>query len=297
MEANKSYPVFENSIADLKISSILDQGFFQMFGMSPELHSHSYYELLFPADGGFGIELTQREQKRVDKGFFCLIPPGIYHGTYPTSEHSKKLAIRFRYDRIAETEGKVSVYERFHQALSSCREISLFSAGERMNALFFLLQAELGSVQVASGEYLEAIMTQLYICMLRSMGEQQEVALGKERETPICDDRDQRRIRFEEYFQQHFHEEITEEHMAKEMNLSKRQISRVIREIYGKSFRQILIEERLNRAAQLLVTTERSVEEIAISVGYASLSGFYSAFQQKFGVSAGRYRRTFLKLY
>jgi AraC-like DNA-binding protein len=64
-----------------------------------------------------------------------------------------------------------------------------------------------------------------------------------------------------------------------------------MRRIYGKSFRQVLTEERLNRAAQMLLSSDRSVEAIAAEVGYTSLSGFYSAFRAFFGTTAGQYRK------
>ncbi len=296
MDPMRNYSLMENTIGDLKISTVLDQGFFQMFGMSPELHSHSYYELLFPLDDGLGVELAQGEIKRVETGTFCLIPPGIYHGTRSIEEGSRKLAIRFRYARHTEGDKEASVYEQFHKALSACGGLSVFSCGEEMRAAVVLIRKELEGKQIASEEYLKAVRTQLYICLLRSLSEQNDEENGARKDSGAQDDREQRRIWIEEYFQQYYAQPITEDHMAQRMNLSRRQVSRVLKEIYGKSFRQRLIEERLWRASQLLVTTKLSVEEIAAAVGYTSQSGFYSAFMQTFGVSAGQYRKEFRKI-
>ena len=102
---------------------------------------------------------------------FCLIPPGVYHGTCPISERSNKLAIRFRFARCAEGEEGTVIYDHFRGALSSCEGVSLFACGERMRSLVTLLQEEFEGEQIASKEYIEAILTQFYICLLRSIGE------------------------------------------------------------------------------------------------------------------------------
>jgi AraC-like DNA-binding protein len=83
--------------------------------------------------------------------------------------------------------------------------------------------------------------------------------------------------------------------LAKKMNISKRQLSRILKQLFGTSFRQLLIDVRLNRAAQLLIETDASAEEIAAAVGYTSMSGFYSAFKDRFSISVGRYRKRFGK--
>ena len=75
------------------------------------------------------------------------------------------------------------------------------------------------------------------------------------------------------------------------MHISKRQLSRVLRQLYGTSFRKLLIDVRMSRAVQLLDTTELPAEEIAAQVGYHSVSGFYDAFRKKYGMPVGSYRK------
>jgi AraC-like DNA-binding protein len=119
--------------------------------------------------------------------------------------------------------------------------------------------------------------------------------LIKEKSSPLIqtDGVQDRKIKIEEYIFLHFPNQITEDDLAKEMHLSKRQLSRVIDKLFGKTFKQMLCDVRLNRAAQLLIESDASVDDIAYSVGYTSLSGFYTAFRGKFSLSAGQYRRAF----
>ena len=289
---DKDVLILENSMGDLKISSVADLGFFKAFQMSPELHAHSYYEILLALEGGLYLALSDGEGRTLGIGDLCLIPPGVYHGTCPLEESSKKLALRFRYER--ESGNDEALYRRFCGTLSACKDVIHLPDERGMVGLIDQLREEILEPGSATKEYTETLLNQFYLLLMRRLDARQglDTETGREKAE---DDREERRIWIEDYFQEFYGESITEEHMAEKMNLSKRQVSRVLSEIYGKSFRQLLIECRLNRAAQLLLSTEKSVEEIAFEVGYTSLSGFYSAFRQGFGVSAGKYRKNIAK--
>lgn len=286
------YSIIDLRLGDLCIHTVPDKGFYRQYDMSPQLHAHSYYELLFSIEDGFLLDFSEMgEGMTLCVGELCLVPPGIYHGTRPRTEHSKKLALRFRYFRLEEERGRTreSLYEIFHQAMLSYRKAERMKGDGELWTLFETLSRELFSPTVGSDEYVRVLLGQLFLLLIRRVS-QGNKELDLSPEIPM-DERESRQIRAEEYFQENFDQPITEEHMAKWFNLSKRQLSRVLQNIYGKSFRQLLIEERLNRAAQMLLTTDQSVEEIASAVGYTSLSGFYSAFRQKFGISVGQYRK------
>jgi AraC-like DNA-binding protein len=258
--------------------------------MSPELHTHSYYELLISLEGSFFLDLSDGDCKELRSGDFCLIPPGVYHGSRPAGENSKKLALRFRYVRESKQEQRGSLYEMFHRAMKACEDVILFFEDSDMIRRIEELRRELLTQGRATREYTEVLLNQLYLILMRMLDDRLD-AEAAFKQTDVEDEREQRRVRIEEFFQNYYGCSITEDHMAEMMCLSRRQLSRVLREIYGKSFRQLLIDERLHRAAQLLRITDWSVEEIALAVGYTSLSGFYSAFRQKFDMTAGEYRR------
>lgn len=294
--SDNEYIMFENSIGDLHLCSVPDRGFYQSFGMSPKLHAHSYYEILFSTQGEFFVDTSDGTVMEVGVGDLCLIPPGHYHGTRAGSENSQKLALRFHYSKRTDSRGKESVYVPFHRAMSACYSAILITQNREMSNLLALLQREILSCEPVTREYIQALLSQFYILLLRRWKGFCKPCM-ENGDSDTWKELEQRRLWVEEYFQEFYAHPITEEHMAARMNLSKRQVSRVLKELYGKSFRQLLIDERLNCAAQLLMSTEQSVDEIAASVGYTSISGFYSAFRQRFGVSAGRYRREILKSY
>jgi transcriptional regulator GlxA family with amidase domain len=57
---------------------------------------------------------------------------------------------------------------------------------------------------------------------------------------------------------------------------------------------QYVASWRLHRARALLYRTERSVQQIALEVGYESESAFNRAFKDQFGAPPGRFRRALL---
>ena len=69
-------------------------------------------------------------------------------------------------------------------------------------------------------------------------------------------------------------------------------LSRRIREVFGKPFRLLLQEYRLKAAEELLRTSRLPVEEVIRAVGYENTSHFYRAFQELYGETPHKYRKT-----
>lgn len=66
-------------------------------------------------------------------------------------------------------------------------------------------------------------------------------------------------------------------------------ISGYIRRETGKSFSEIVLEQRMERAAALLTGTDLSIEDIAVMLGYSNNSNFYKAFRAYYHVSPREY--------
>lgn len=66
-------------------------------------------------------------------------------------------------------------------------------------------------------------------------------------------------------------------------------ISGLLRREQGKTFSQILLELRMERAVLLLEGTNLSIEEIADMLGYSNSSNFYKAFREYFHCSPREY--------
>ena len=58
----------------------------------------------------------------------------------------------------------------------------------------------------------------------------------------------------------------------------------------GKSYRKYLSDLRLEKALRLIMTTDRSITDIALSVGFANVTYFNRVFREKYGMSPGNMR-------
>jgi AraC-like DNA-binding protein len=81
--------------------------------------------------------------------------------------------------------------------------------------------------------------------------------------------------------------------MARAAYLSPAHFSREFRRTFGETPHQYLLTRRLERAAALLRTTDRSVVDICLMVGLRSVGSFTTSFGRLFGLSPTAYRASF----
>jgi AraC-like DNA-binding protein len=81
--------------------------------------------------------------------------------------------------------------------------------------------------------------------------------------------------------------------LARAAGLSRAHFSREFRRAFGTSPHAYLLTRRLERAATLLRTTDRSVAEICVDVGLTSVGSFTTSFRRMFGSSPTAYRAAF----
>jgi len=78
--------------------------------------------------------------------------------------------------------------------------------------------------------------------------------------------------------------------IAAQLSQSVYQLSRLIKEQAGHTFKDLLQTKRLNLAVYLLTTTSLSVEDIITAVGYENTSYFHRLFKGKLGSTPKAYR-------
>ncbi|HEV8687004.1 MAG TPA: helix-turn-helix transcriptional regulator [Gaiellaceae bacterium] len=90
-----------------------------------------------------------------------------------------------------------------------------------------------------------------------------------------------------------YFEPLSVDDLASSAGLSRAHFSREFRRAFGDSPHAYLLTRRLERAAALLRTTDRSVADICFSVGLQSLGSFTTSFTRTYGVSPTAYRAGF----
>ena len=84
--------------------------------------------------------------------------------------------------------------------------------------------------------------------------------------------------------------ELSIEDLAADMNLSRVQLYRKVKSFTGSTPVELLRTARLKRGYHLLMTTDKSVSEVAYQVGFTAPSYFTKCFKEEYGVLPGDVR-------
>lgn len=93
------------------------------------------------------------------------------------------------------------------------------------------------------------------------------------------------------YMEEHIDQKLTIPALSRRFCLAPTSLKAGFRRQYGQPVHTWLRCRRLERAAELLRSSELGVLEVAQAVGYNSASQFGAAFQRQYGVTPGQYRK------
>jgi AraC family transcriptional regulator len=94
-----------------------------------------------------------------------------------------------------------------------------------------------------------------------------------------------------EYIDSHLAENIRLETLANTANLSLSHFARAFRDTVGVPPHRYVLQQRINRAQELLIRTGAPLSEIAASTGFADQSHFARNFHRLVGVAPSAFRR------
>lgn len=142
---------------------------------------------------------------------------------------------------------------------------------------------------------LDALITELYIqqdileiiSTIQSMADRITKSYGC---APVHDIR-REIVSTQDYINQNYSRDLSVEMLASLVYLTPDYLSRLFKKSTGKSLSQYIRQVRMERASELLRTTNRKVIDIGASVGYANYSYFCQSFREYFGRSPEKYRQ------
>ncbi|MFS0872971.1 helix-turn-helix domain-containing protein [Paenibacillus xylanilyticus] len=99
---------------------------------------------------------------------------------------------------------------------------------------------------------------------------------------------------FYEIINSHYMEDISLEYLSEKLNLSTTYLSVYIKDKTGINFSEHLQKIRMGKACELLATTNWTINEISVRVGYQNITSFNRIFKKTTGISPGIYRKQHL---
>jgi AraC-like DNA-binding protein len=260
------------------------------------IHNHSVYEI-HRIMSGAGTLLINDKEIPVQEGHLYIIGPTVYHSLKPqegtTLIHS---SIRFAFQDTSKPEHWFprNESEELKKALSKS-SFHQFPDGAELAVMWNLLndiQTEVSCPSLGAYANLQGLFVQLIVQLARSLSSED----GNEQDLQPLPSKVKDDLRgkiVDEFFTRHFKDAPTLETLATELNLSVKQVNRLLLERYRTTFKQKLLDTRVEEAKALLRTSDMSIHSIAEEIGYSTSDNLCRVFIKRVGMTPTEFRRTY----
>ena len=244
-------------------------------------HVHTGYELFYVWRGEVEIK-TDGESFTAGAHTGALIAPARYHQTF-SAPGTEKFNVFLSFSRTGRQSG--GVFGEMAKALNGVT-VRLFKSPE--------IEAELSALRKLRSddcfcreERLKAELVKLALSVYDALSEGGGTHAAKAGGGTAG-----ARYRYEidRLLAQNYAKDVDLTFLASELYLSEKRVSVLIKSLYGKSFRRLRAEMRVQVAKQLLTESGLSVAEVGKRVGYNSTRGFLEAFSELTGMTPSEYR-------
>ena len=275
---------YNATVEDISIRLLVNDGFNPFPDNIPIIpHTHLYTELFVCLSGQISIQ-TDLEDIQLSKGDAAIIPANMSHSKMPDNNPELWHAVGFM---ITKKQGNTAA--NLHKKLKSICKITkplvfrnVPEIGERV--------AQLHNPIYKDDDFLPARELACILSKLSTLQIAANISEGK----PLTRTPDIYRMAwFEDLIANRYYEPLTTSTLANMLHISPRHLSRIIKEQYGITFHEILIQKRLDVASKLLTETNESVNSILKQVGYTKSSCFYKDFSTRYNMTPTEYRNNF----
>ncbi|MDF2722057.1 MAG: AraC family transcriptional regulator [Paenibacillus sp.] len=288
---------FENVNMKVRIDSLLFDILFdrtlvqrrfgpgQPIAVSPK-HSHASYEVHFILSGS-GTLFIEEDKRPVAAGSIHVIGPHIFH-TLRQFNHDPITRVTFRFTFqeqfphdpwFPETETK-----QVKTLLQGVSHYCFPDADRKISLLMEQIRSELERPSLGSYATVQGLLTYVMMQLIRAIPEH-----NSSYSLPSKLKDEQRSLIVDHFFAREYNRELTVHMLALQLNLSVKQVNRLLHKLYRSTFKQKLIDTRIEVAKNLLLNSQLSIQQIAEEVNY-SVPYFCLIFKQKTGVPPSQYR-------
>lgn len=237
-------------------------------------HCNANFEVHIILSGSCTLMVDEKAHP-MQSGSAMLLLPGQFHYPYAPSEYLERLTFSFTF-----APGDLS------NQLKQLKECILCEISNSMMVLCQEILSELSKQQPFSQDALTSLFSLLLIQLLRSCE-----LCPRVQDSPSTDVASLRTSTIDKFFSPWPGNFDTEEDLAKQLHLSRRQLNRVLLQHYGMNFREKMLQARMEWAGWLLLTSDKKISEIGVLVGYTAESSFFKAFRAYYHTTPQAYRK------
>ena len=238
-----------------------------------ELHSHSEYELFFIVSGSLQL-VAPNEESEYTSGIVC-IPPSYLHYTRRTGDVFR-LLLSFK-----PAKNKISHITRFFKKFLQKKVTSCLLN----NSVSYYLN-EINKISLDQFLYFREKTTNLLSLIVYEV-----FSVNNRNIKDFLPKNENYLLQIDDIIFNQYAANPSINTIAQEICLSPKQVSRIIKKNYNRTFTELINERKMTVATSLLLETNKSVSEIIIFLNYETENYFYSLFKKKFGCTPLQYRK------
>lgn len=245
-------------------------------------HTHPYSEIFVCQKDSLALN-TPEGIMYLYAGEVAIVPPLIPH--HCLIEHDKAvwsaMSFSLRKQPVKECQ---DIYGLVEPYITSSRIIRFRNAPEMIAAV-----QEINDTYTSNVRFIASLHLLHLLC---KMSEKYCLVEKTEQiESTVTDSNLVRLNRLDRIINTEFMQNLTADDIAKKLNISSRQLARIVGARYNKTLHQVITERRITTAATMLKNTKISIEKIAGIVGYSSKVGFWRDFQKMYEMTPMEYRK------
>ena len=245
------------------------------------LHSHTFYELLYCCNDCGAEYLVGADRYRLQKGDIVFVPPGISHRPLLRDHMEEPYE---RYVLWCSQEFVDLFVENFATKETQIPYGTLLRTGGTKWELLggYFRKGVWEAENQAAGWRAAVVGNSITLLTLIGRSIQERTASVLKAEKPDLLNE------VLAYIELHLNEKITLEETARHFYVSVSTITQLFRQKMGTSFYRCVTQQRLI-AAKTLIQQGETLEDVSRAVGFTDYSSFYRAFKKEYGITPRRY--------